>query len=104
MEIMKLKWTQKITLGLLIGISSPFVFMPIILFVLSQSQYATFSSYWDLAWSDPKYTSKYLSLGLISNLLWFYLFLNREKYEYSRGIILGMLCFIPFMIYVNLFL
>ena len=101
---MKLNWTRKTTYGLLIGISSPFVFMPIILFVLSQSQYATFSSYWDLAWSKPNYTSKYLSLGLISNLLWFYLFLNREKYDYTRGIILGMLCFVHFMIYVNLFL
>ena len=101
---MKFKWTNKITLGLVIGIVSPFVFMPIILFVLSQSQHVSFSFYWDLAWSDPKKTSKYLSLSLISNLIWFYLFLNREKYEYTRGIILGMLCYVPFMIYTNLFL
>jgi hypothetical protein len=41
-------------------------------------------------------------LGLIPNLAWFYLFLNREKYAYTRGIIFGMLLYAPFMVYVNL--
>ena len=35
MEIMKLKWTKEITLGLLIGVVSPFVFMLLIIFVMS---------------------------------------------------------------------
>ena len=43
------------------------------------------------------------SLALISNLIWFYMFLNREYYDVARGIIFAMLCFIPYMIYVNLF-
>ncbi len=99
---MKLKWTKKNTLGLLIGIFSPFIFMPLIIFCASKFQFETFFTYWEIAWANPNYISKYLSLGLISNLIWFYLFLNREKYEYTRGIIIGMLCYVPFMIYVNI--
>ena len=101
MEIMKLKWTKEKTLGLLIGIVSPFVFMLLIMFVLSNFEFAKFLSYWESVWANFNYLSKYLSLGLISNLIWFYIFLNREKYGYTRGIILGMLCYVPFMVYVN---
>jgi hypothetical protein len=46
--------------------------------------------------------SRYLSLGLIGNLAWFYFFLNREQYFHTRGIIFGMLLYAPYMIYVNL--
>ncbi|MBM3160097.1 MAG: hypothetical protein FJZ66_02085 [Bacteroidetes bacterium] len=46
--------------------------------------------------------SKHLSLGLISNLIWFYYFLNREKYLITRGLILGMLVYAPFMVYIFL--
>jgi uncharacterized BrkB/YihY/UPF0761 family membrane protein len=101
MEIMKLKWTKEITLGLLIGVVSPFVFMLLIIFVMSDFDGTQFLSYFESVLSNFNYLSKYLSLGLISNLIWFYFFLNREKYEYTRGIILGMLCYIPFMVYVN---
>lgn len=101
MEIMKIKWTKENTLGLLIGIVSPFVFMLLIMFVTSDFIFAQFLSYCESVLSNFNYLSKYLSLGLISNLIWFYIFLNREKYGYTRGIILGMLCYVPFMVYVN---
>jgi hypothetical protein len=96
------KITKEHVLGFLIGVLSPIVFLPIIVFILSQSRQTEFSYLWNQVNDSVEYLSRYLSLGLIPNLLWFYLFLNKEKYAYTRGIIFGMLIYAPFMVYVNL--
>ncbi|MFM6935184.1 MAG: hypothetical protein ACKOXP_07045 [Flavobacteriales bacterium] len=96
------KITKDHVLGYLIGILTPFVFLPLIVLILAQAYQTTFSFLWEQVGSSAEFQSRYLSLGLIPNLLWFYLFLNREKYAFTRGIILGMLTFAPFMVYVNL--
>jgi hypothetical protein len=96
------KITKEHVLGFLIGVLSPIVFLPVIVFVLSQSRQTEFSYLWSQVNDSVEYLSRYLSLGLIPNLLWFYLFLNKEKYAYTRGIIFGMLIYAPFMVYVNL--
>jgi len=101
---MKINWTKDHTLGLFIGILSPVVFLPLVIFIISQSQHSTFEYVWRQISEFPEFRSKYLSLALIGNLLWFYLFLNKEKYGYTRGIIIGMLCYAPYMIYVNVFM
>lgn len=100
---MKIALKKEHFIGFGIGIASPLLFLPIVLFILSLIKDNSFVYTWDQFISFPEFTSKYISLALISNLLWFYIFLNREKYELVRGIIFAMLCFIPFMIYVNLF-
>jgi hypothetical protein len=46
--------------------------------------------------------SKFLSLAIIANLLWFYLSLNRERYELGMGIILGTILYLPYVLYVNM--
>ena len=96
------KITKEHILGFLIGVLSPIIFLPIIVFILSQSRQTEFSYLWSQVNDLVEYLSRYLSLGLIPNLLWFYLFLNKEKYAYTRGIIFGMLIYAPFMVYVNL--
>jgi hypothetical protein len=96
------KITKEHVLGFFIGVLSPIVFLPVIVFVLSQSRQTEFSYLWSQVNDSVEYLSRYLSLGLIPNLLWFYLFLNKEKYAYTRGIIFGMLIYAPFMVYVNL--
>ncbi|MEI8116770.1 MAG: hypothetical protein WCH03_04470 [Flavobacteriia bacterium] len=96
------KITKEHILGFLIGVLSPIIFLPIIVFILSQSRQTEFSYLWSQVNDSVEYLSRYLSLGLIPNLLWFYLFLNKEKYAYTRGIIFGMLIYAPFMVYVNL--
>jgi hypothetical protein len=96
------KITKEHVLGFLIGVLSPIMFLPIIVFILSQSRHTEFSYLWSQVNDSVEYFSRYLSLGLIPNLLWFYLFLNKEKYAYTRGIIFGMLIYAPFMVYVNL--
>lgn len=88
--------------GLAIGVFSPLVLLPIIVFILSQSYGQSFSYLWNQTLSFPEFMSRYLSLSLIGNLGWFYFFLNRERYFHTRGIIFGMLLYAPYMIYVNL--
>ncbi len=96
------KLTKESVFGFIISVLTPIVFLPIIVFVLSQSNRTEFSYLWQQVVDSAEYQSRYLSLGLIPNLAWFYLFLNREKYAHTRGIIFGMLLYAPFMVYVNL--
>ena len=100
---MKIKLKKNHFVGFGIGILSPMLFIPIVLFILASVTSVSYGNIWEQFITFPEYTSKYTSLALISNLLWFYLFLNREYYDVARGIIFAMLCFIPYMIYVNLF-
>jgi hypothetical protein len=47
-------------------------------------------------------SSKIISLAIISNLIWFYIFINRNNYGLAMGIILGTICYLPYIVYVNL--
>lgn len=100
---MKIKLKKNHFVGFGIGILSPLLFIPIVLFILASVTSVSYGYIWEQFITFPEYTCKYTSLALISNLLWFYMFLNREYYDVARGIIFAMLCFIPYMIYVNLF-
>ncbi|MBM3418115.1 MAG: hypothetical protein FJY17_04225 [Bacteroidetes bacterium] len=95
-------FSKQTLIGLLIGLVSPFVFLPVVWFFLGQSQNYTFE-YMKLQFElSDTIKSKHLSLALISNLIWFYYFLNKEKYLITRGLILGMLVYAPFMVYIYL--
>jgi hypothetical protein len=100
---MKIKIKKNHFVGFGIGLLSPLLFIPIVLFILASVTSVSYGYIWEQFITFPEYTSKYTSLALISNLLWFYMLLNREYYDVARGIIFAMLCFIPYMIYVNLF-
>ncbi len=97
-------WSRQHTFGLLIGAASPLVFAPLILFIYAKIQHFLFAQVWYKFISDPNATGKFISLAIIINLLWFYLFLNREKYNFAMGIILGSVLYLPYIVYVNLIL
>ena len=42
-----------------------------------------------------------LTISIISNLGWFYLFLNKEIYDIAMGIIIGSLMFAPYIIFIK---
>jgi len=94
---------KELILGLIIGVISPLLFLPLIIYVMSVNDGYSFTVLWDQFLSNSMNSSKYLSLALISNLLWFYFFLNKEKYYQTRGIILGMICYAPYMVYIYYF-
>lgn len=102
MGTLKDNFNKQFFVGLAIGVVSPLVMLPLIVFVLSQSYGQSFEYLWRQTLEFQEFTSRYLSLALIGNLAWFYFFLNRERYFHTRGIIFGMLLYAPYMIYVNL--
>ena len=97
---MKAILNKELLFGVIIGVISPLLFLPLLIYIMSISDGYSFSVLWDQLLSNSMDSSKYISLALVSNLLWFYFFLNREKYYQTRGIILGMICYAPYMIYI----
>ncbi|MBL6667976.1 MAG: hypothetical protein ISP69_04800 [Crocinitomicaceae bacterium] len=100
---MKENFNKQLLLGTLIGILTPILFFPVLILFLSLSKGIDFEVIWNQISSNNMNTSKYLSLAMIVNLLWFYYFLNKEQYHLTRGIILGMICFAPYMVYIYFF-
>lgn len=97
----KIRITQKHIVGAAIGIIFPIIMLPVTVFILSSLQHYPFSVLWGKL-HDLMILSKTLSLSIIPNLIWFYIFLNRERYEIAKGIIVGSAFHLPFIVYVNL--
>jgi len=98
-----MNWTKEHTIGVLIGIVSPLIFVPIMLLLLGWIQNYSFLRLWHEFDMITKYQIKIITLSLISNLIWFYLFLNRERYNVGRGIIIGTILYAPYIIYIKFF-
>jgi hypothetical protein len=98
------KWSVAHTKGLLVGILIPLFLVPLVLFGMAWLQDYSFDSMWFKFAHQSLFRSKALSLSIISNLIWFYRALNREKYDFAMGIILGSMCYLPYILYVNLIL
>lgn len=95
-------WTLAHTKGLIIGILSPILFVPLVILILAWSRNYSFGEIWDMFMLSRQTMSKVVSLAIISNLLWFYVFINRNNYGLAMGIILGTIAYLPYIIYVNL--
>ena len=80
---MKENFNKELLLGTLIGIITPILFLPVLIYCLSLSNGLTFDIVWTQISNNNMNTSKYLSLAMIVNLLWFYFFLNKEKYHHT---------------------
>ncbi|HRP53239.1 MAG TPA: hypothetical protein PLI97_06985 [Fluviicola sp.] len=98
----KFSWNIRKTVGLLIGLLTPLLCVPITIGLLAWAQSFYFSVLWDKFLTDMVVTSKFLSLSIIPNLIWFYFFLNRERYDLARGIIVGSAFYLPYIFYVNI--
>ena len=96
-------WSRGHTFGLLIGLISPLLVVPLIILLYALIKDFYFIQLWNKFVNNPLTTGKFISLAIILNLLWFYLFLNREKYPFAMGIILGTILYLPYILYVNVF-
>ncbi len=96
-------WTKAHFLGLLIGIVSPLVFIPLVILILSWAQGFMFEQLWYKFSVDETVKSKIVSISIISNLIWFYMAINRDKYNLGMGVILGTILYLPYILYVNFF-
>ncbi len=96
-------WSKGHTFGMLLGIITPILCVPILLLLLSWLQDYDFNYLCHKFTSNGPYRVKMLTLSIIVNLLWFYYFLNRSKWEYGMGVILGSIAFAPYVIYIKFF-
>ncbi len=94
-------WSKGHTIGLIIGMLTPAIFIPIIIGLYAMIGNFYFQQLWYSFMNDSANTGKFISLAIIGNLIWFYLFLNREKYPYAMGVILGSIVYLPYILYVN---
>lgn len=95
-------WSWEHTKGLLVGLFSPIVFVPLIIVIMAEFQNYPFEYLWKQFLNMDMVRSKFLSLAIIANLLWFYLCLNREKWGLAMGIIAGTILYLPYVLYVNM--
>ncbi|MBL1278882.1 MAG: hypothetical protein COA33_001320 [Fluviicola sp.] len=101
---MKLKrWTMNHTKGVLLGIITPLILAPLVLWVISLTQSYYFEQLWHKFTLNRPYQIKIITIAIIANLGWFYLFLNKEKFDIAKGVILGTVLFAPYIIYIKFF-
>ena len=94
-------WSWEHTKGLMIGFFSPIILVPLVIVIMAEFQNYPFEYLWKQFLNMDMVRSKFLSLAIIANLFWFYLSLNRERYELGMGIILGTILYLPYVLYVN---
>ena len=96
-------WSWEHTKGLLLGVITPLVFVPIVMGLLTWIQNYDFHYLWHKFGLNNPYRIKIITISIIANLGWFYIFLNRERYNLAMGVILGSLFYAPYIIYVKFF-
>ena len=96
-------WTLGHTYGLLLGIVTPLLVVPLLILFLSWVQDYDFSYLWHKFTANGPYRIKMITLSIIANLFWFYFFLNRSKWGFAMGVILGSIALAPYIIYIKFF-
>ncbi|MFT7345377.1 MAG: hypothetical protein ACI9XP_001972 [Lentimonas sp.] len=98
---MKNNWTKDHSVGMVVGVILPVVFIPIVIFILSKFSHASFSYLFNSMKVSGDMMSKVISLSVIINLIVFYVFLNKEKYNFARGVIYATMLYLPVILYFN---
>jgi hypothetical protein len=97
---LKFNWNIRVTVGLIIGLLTPALAVPLVIWLISLAENFYFIQLWDRFWGSSTIQSKFVSLACLPNLAWFYLFLNKERYDLARGVIIGCACYIPYVMYI----
>ncbi len=92
-------WTKQHTLGLLLGIATTIVFIPIIMFVLGSIDNISFSRMWFKFSLIHAEKTRIVSLASIANLIWFHSFLKKENFSYGQGVIFATILNLLFILY-----
>lgn len=92
-------WTKEHTYGLLIGLATVIVAIPLVIFILSLVQGFSFKYLFKEFFISSTHKTKDISLACIANLLWFHFFLRREKWSYAYGVIAATFVFLFIIVY-----
>lgn len=94
-------WSWDHTIGLLIGLITPLIFAPIVLYIIKLTQ----GYYWEQMWFkftlNTAYQIKIITIANIANLIWFYYFLNKENWNRGRGVIIASLVYALYVVYIK---
>lgn len=82
-------WSKQHTYGLLIGILTTLVAIPVVMMILSAVDNHLFSSLWFRFKMMPGEKARIISLASIANLAWFHTYLNKERYPFAMGVIMA---------------
>jgi hypothetical protein len=96
-------WTKDHSLGIVLGLLFPLLFVPIVVLVLGMVQQYGFSELWNRFLHFYQVRIQVLTISVLANLGVFYFFLNRERYNLAMGIILGSILYAPYIIYIKFF-
>ncbi|MDG1148454.1 MAG: hypothetical protein P8N52_09135 [Crocinitomicaceae bacterium] len=97
------KWSIDHTKGMLLGILTPLVVLPVVLLIIGWVQNYYFEQLWSQLVVNKPYRIKMITISIIANLGWFYFFLNKERFNFAMGVILGSIIFAPYIIYIKFF-
>lgn len=92
-------WSKQHTIGLIIGLLTVILVIPIVIYFLSLSQGFSFKYLFREFFSSPTHITKDVSLACIANLFWFHRFLKKEKYNLAYGVIAATIIFLLIIIY-----
>ncbi|MDD2981817.1 MAG: hypothetical protein PHQ74_00360 [Crocinitomicaceae bacterium] len=82
-------WSKQHTLGLLIGIVTTLISLPIVMFIYSKVYKDPYVWFRFFEVKLKAFQSQMLSLACITNLIWFHLSMRREKFALGMGIIMA---------------
>jgi hypothetical protein len=82
-------WTKQHSIGLLIGILTTAVAIPLTIVIYALLNKYEIENYFHRFSLNRIEKSKIISLASIANLLWFHTFLRQEKWPLAMGIILS---------------
>lgn len=82
-------WSKQHTLGLLLGILTTVIALPLVMFIYSKIYNDPYVWYRFFEVKLKSFQSQMLSLASIPNLIWFHMAMRREKFPLGMGVILA---------------
>ena len=96
-------WSLDHTKGVLLGLITPLLFIPLVLILIAWMQDYYLTQLWHKFTLNTPYRIKILTISILGNLIWFYLFLNKERYKTAMGIIVASILYAPYIVYLKFF-
>lgn len=94
-------WNREHTIGLLLGLATIIVAIPVVILILSAVEDRSFSYKWGNFRLSPGEKSRVISLAAIVNLLWFHLSMKNKKWNKGMGVILATMLVLIVSLYLK---
>lgn len=96
-------WSKQHTYGLILGILTTLIAIPLVIFILAKFQNYTFENLWYNFINHAREKARILSLASIANLIWFHRSLGKENFSFTSGVILATILNLALSVYFKFF-